>query len=284
MRISELKKQFTVSLSGSYPSEEIASFFTILSEYYLGLSRLQLAMDAEKEIAVEDVEKFEEVIKRLQDQEPIQYIIGETEFFGLPFKVNKHTLIPRPETEELVEWILSNSKFRTQNSELLDIGTGSGCIAISLAKKLPYAKVSAMDFSAEALKMAAMNAKRNEVVVDFIEKDVLALQSLPKQYDVIVSNPPYVRELEKEMMQKNVLEHEPDSALFVSDEEPLLFYRAIALLAKAALKPYGKLYFEINEYLGKQMFELLEQLGFVNVEVKKDIFGKDRMIKCNLDE
>lgn len=232
-------------------------------------------------------EKFQKAILRLKIHEPIQYIIGETEFYGLPFKVNKHTLIPRPETEELVEWIyseFSNQQSTINNQQFLDIGTGSGCIAISLAKYLPNSKVSALDISEEALKIARENAETNKVEVDFFQKDILAAETLPKKYDVIISNPPYVRELEKKQMQQNVLKHEPESALYVGNEDPLLFYRTISHLAKKHLNPEGKLFFEINEYLADELTALLEDEGFKNIQVKKDIFGKDRMIKCSLNE
>ncbi|MBK5214098.1 MAG: peptide chain release factor N(5)-glutamine methyltransferase [Flavobacteriaceae bacterium] len=285
MNISELKKKFKKQLSGLYPSEEIQSFFSILSEKYLKLSRIEIALNPEKIISEEAFEKFQRAVLRLKNHEPIQYIIGETEFFGLPFKVNKHTLIPRPETEELVEYIISEQKPITHNSQLitiLDIGTGSGCIAIALAKNLPNSKISAIDISGEALNIARQNAALNGVEVAFFHTDILKAQSLPKLYDLIVSNPPYVRELEKKQMQQNVLNHEPESALYVSDEDPLLFYRAISQLAKKHLKPNGKLFFEINEYLAVELTKHLKVEGFQNIEVKKDIFGKDRMIKCNL--
>lgn len=281
MKISDLKSIFKKTLSELYPSEEIQSFFNILSEKYLNLSRIEIALNPEKTISATEAEKFQKAILRLQNHEPIQYIIGETEFYGLPFKVNKHTLIPRPETEELVEWILS--EFPPSGARgLLDIGTGTGCIAISLAKNLPSAKISALDISEEALKIAEANAKLNKVEVNFFQTDILAAETLPKKYDVIVSNPPYVRELEKKQMQQNVLKYEPHSALYVKDEDPLLFYRAISRLAKNHLNPGGKLFFEINEYLAYEMTELLKAEGFKNIEIKKDIYGKDRMLKCKI--
>ncbi len=281
MKISDLKSNFKKSLSELYPSEEVQSFFNILSEKYLNLSRIEIALNPERTISATEAEKFQKAILRLQNHEPIQYIIGETEFYGLPFKVNKHTLIPRPETEELVEWILSG--FPPSGARgILDIGTGTGCIAISLAKNLPNAKISALDISEEALKIAEANAKLNKVEIDFFQTDILAAETLPKQYDVIVSNPPYVRELEKKQMQQNVLKYEPHSALYVKDEDPLLFYRAISRLAKNHLNPGGKLFFEINEYLAYEMTELLKAAGFKNIEIKKDIYGKDRMLKCKI--
>ena len=175
-----------------------------------------------------------------------------------------------------------NQQSTINNQQFLDIGTGSGCIAISLAKNLPNTKISALDISEEALKIAEANAKLNKVEVDFFQTDILAAETLPKQYDVIVSNPPYVRELEKKQMQQNVLKYEPHSALYVKDEDPLLFYRAISRLAKNHLNPNGKLFFEINEYLAYEMTELLKAEGFKNIEIKKDIYGKDRMLKCKI--
>ncbi|PHR14629.1 MAG: protein-(glutamine-N5) methyltransferase, release factor-specific [Aequorivita sp.] len=287
MTLKKLKTHFAESLKGLYPSEEILSFFNILSEEYLKLSRIEIALNPEKIVSETETEKFQKAILRLQNHEPLQYIMGETEFYGLTFKVNKHTLIPRSETEELVEWIykeFSNQQSTINNQQFLDIGTGSGCIAISLAKNLPNAKVSALDISEEALKIAQQNAEINKVEVDFIQLDILKTKTLPKKYDVIISNPPYVRELEKKQMQQNVLKYEPPSALYVSNEDPFLFYEKIASLAKYHLNQNGKLFFEINEYLAFELTTLLEGQGFKNMQVKKDIFGKDRMIKCNLNE
>lgn len=285
MNISDLKSNFIHALSGLYPSEEIESFFNILAQEYLNLSRIQIALDREQIVADQNVQKFNDVLTRLKLYEPIQYILGKTEFFGLQFKVNPSTLIPRPETEELVEFILgeiSQLEDKPETVELLDIGTGSGCIAISLAKNLENASISAMDISLEALEVAKENARTNQANVEFLECDILACNSLPKRYDIIVSNPPYVRELEKEWMEPNVLKHEPDLALFVKDADPLLFYRKIAALAQANLKPNGKLFFEINEYLGNDLVALLEKMEFQQIGIRKDIFGKDRMLKCSI--
>lgn len=285
LKISDLKSNFIKALSGLYPSEEIESFFNILSEKYLNLSRIDIALDRDQLVSEANVGKIEKVLARLKTFEPIQYILGETEFFGLPFKVTSKTLIPRPETEELVQWILDEVlyfKNKPELLEILDIGTGSGCIAISLAKHLPDANVSALDISEEALRIAKENAEANEVSISFFESDILACESLPEGYDFIVSNPPYVRELEKHFMEANVLAHEPEIALFVEDADPLLFYRKIADLAKVSLKPNGALFFEINEYLGEDMVSLLEDMGFKQIEIRKDIYGKDRMLKCKL--
>lgn len=189
------------------------------------MSRLDLALNPGRELSSSEINKFEDSISRLQNHEPIQYIIGETEFFGLKFRVNEHVLIPRPETEELVQWILDDIGENSAGSklEILDIGTGSGCIAISLAKHLPQSKISAIDISEKALKIARENAEINNVEINFMQADILQKELLEEKYDVIVSNPPYVRELEKQEMQRNVLEHEPEMALYVKDEDPLIF-------------------------------------------------------------
>lgn len=285
LNISDLKSNFIKELTGLYPSDEIESFFNILSEKYLNLSRIDIALNRNEVISKANIVKFDDILDRLKTFEPIQYIIGETEFFGLPFKVNSHTLIPRPETEELVQLILDEVlqwKYKPEVLEVLDIGTGSGCIAISLVNNLPKAEVSALDISREALMVAEINAKKNQVSLNLFECDILNSQSLPRNYDIIVSNPPYVRDLEKEFMEANVLSYEPELALFVEDTDPLLFYRKIAALAKVNLKPNGALFFEINEYLGKDMASLLKDMGFQHIEIKKDIYGKDRMLKCNI--
>ncbi len=288
MTIKELKNHFYHELSGVYPSEEVQSFFSILSESILNYTRLDTVTHASETISEENQKTFEDAIERLKDYEPIQYITGQTEFFGLPFQLNKYSLIPRPETEELVAWIIEDQKVAEAKKatkspfSILDVGTGSGCIAISLAKHLEHAKVSGIDISVEVLYLAQSNAALNDVEVTFIETDILITDALDQKYDVIVSNPPYVRELDKEMMQANVLRYEPSGALFVKDENPLLFYERIALLAIAHLKEDGTLYFEINEYLGDNLTALLEGMGFSEIELRKDIFGKDRMLRCKL--
>jgi release factor glutamine methyltransferase len=280
MTLTQLKSSFTNTLSGTYPPEEIQSFFNWLTESYLGYSRFEVSVKGEEAVSTATIAKFSEALQRLQNYEPIQYIIGETEFYGLPFKVTPATLIPRPETEELVAWIVSECRIQDSGFRILDIGTGSGCIAISVAKNMQDAQVSALDISAEALQVANQNALHNKVDITFFQSDILKTETLPQQYDIIVSNPPYVRILEKEMMQANVLEHEPETALFVSNKDPLLFYRAIAKLATTHLSDRGTLYFEINEYLGEELKQLLELEGFAEIELKKDIFGKHRMLKC----
>ncbi|MBA6155063.1 peptide chain release factor N(5)-glutamine methyltransferase [Tenacibaculum sp. S7007] len=280
MRLKNIRTFFNKELEGLYPQTEIDTFFFFLIEEYLGFQRIDLTMKPGFEITKEKKELFHEAIIRLKNEEPIQYILGYTEFYGLPFKVNTNTLIPRPETEELVEWILSEAD-KDSNVTILDIGTGTGCIPITLAEYLPEATVSAIDVSEEALKIANKNATLNNVSVDFIKKDILKTDEL-KEYDIIVSNPPYVRNLEKIEIKNNVLENEPHLALFVEDDNPLIFYNKIADLAKKSLTKKGLLFFEINQYLGKETVDMLKEKGFKNIELRKDLFGNDRMIKASL--
>ena len=276
------KSTFLQELSSLYDEKEIESFFYIVLECFHNKKRIDLALNPEMEMDAMQLLRWESVLSELKKEKPIQYIVGATEFYGLPFLVNGNTLIPRPETEELVEWILESTKYEIQSTRfrILDIGTGSGCIAISLAKNLPNAQVSAIDVSEKAFATANRNAEINEVNVDFILKNILETEDLNEQFDIIVSNPPYVRNLEKAEIKPNVLEFEPHLALFVDDNDALLFYRKIAQLAMKNLSENGQLYFEINQYLGKETVKLLEILGFKNIILKKDIYGNDRMIRC----
>jgi len=280
LKLSQLKINFTTVLQGVYDKEEVHCFFYILCDFFLQYSRFEVSMALDTIVSAKNITVFEKALLRLKKQEPIQYILGTTEFYGLTFKVNKHTLIPRPETEELVDWVLSNLHDQDSMLDILDIGTGSGCIAISLAKNIPTAIVSGLDVSEKALEIAKENAVKNQVLVSFCQKDILRTTSLEKKYDVIVSNPPYVRQLEKKAMNPNVLDYEPGVALFVPNEDPLLFYRKIAQLAMVSLQTRGWLYFEINEYLSKEMDVLLKEIGFANIEIKKDFREVPRMIKC----
>ena len=291
MLLKTYKTTFLQELSTLYDAQEIESFFYLILECFHNKKRIDLALDPNMEMDAMQLLRWESVLSELKKEKPIQYILGETEFYGLPFLVNENTLIPRPETEELVEWIIKSTKYEIQSTKLriLDIGTGSGCIAISLAKNFPNAEVSAIDVSEKALATAKKNAEINKVEVDFINVDILKINDLvelptsnfqlPTQFDIIVSNPPYVRNLEKAEIKSNVLEYEPHLALFVEDTDALLFYRKIAQLAQQNLSENGKLFFEINQYLGKETVELLEDLGFKNIELKKDIYGNDRMIR-----
>jgi release factor glutamine methyltransferase len=281
MKITLLHTLFHSELDAIYPKTEIDAFFNILTEFKLGLTRVDRALQPAFEVINENLEFFEKSIQQLKEEYPVQYITGKTEFYGLPFEVNKNVLIPRPETEELVQWILDDFQDK-KNLSILDIGTGSGCIAISLSKFSKDSTVSAIDFSETALETAKENAKLNDVKINFIKKDILNTSDLNEQYDIIVSNPPYVRNLEKQEIKKNVLENEPHSALFVEDDDALIFYSKISSLAKKHLKKDGKLYFEINQYLGKETLEMLVEQGFSKNELQKDIFGNDRMTKSSL--
>lgn len=280
MRLTEYRTVFIQELSAIYDEQEIDSFFYIILEDFHHMKRVDLALNPDFELSPEFLKQWENVVAQLKEQRPIQYILGETEFYGLPFYVNEHTLIPRPETEELVDWIIKASKVASQKSQvkILDIGTGTGCIAISLAKNLSNAKVYAMDVSEKALEVAQKNAKRNEVTVEFLHQSILETEDLGQTFNIIVSNPPYVRHLEKEEIRKNVLDFEPHLALFVEDEDALLFYRKITELAVKNLNDNGQLYFEINQYLGNEMVQLLQQHNFQQIELRKDIYGNDRMI------
>lgn len=294
MKLKNLKNHFFSELQNIQEDSEIESFFFILTEYLHNLKRIDVSLNPDFEVSEMDLEKWNVIISELKTEKPIQYITGEAWFYGYRFEVNENTLIPRPETEELVEWIVESTKLEAGSWKLniLDIGTGSGCIPISLKKEIPNAIVSAIDVSEKALEMARKNAIDNEVEVNFMLQNILEIDDLksiptsnfqlPASFDVIVSNPPYVRNLEKQEIKKNVLAYEPHLALFVEDTNALLFYRKIAELALTSLVPNGKLFFEINQYLGKETVELLENLGFKNIELRKDFVGNNRMICCGL--
>ena len=285
MKLKEIQAIYHKELDAIYGLDEVNSIFYLLIEAYYDFSRIQLALDPNFEITKQELEPLFDALKKLMQEEPIQYILGQTSFFGLPFKVNKHTLIPRPETEELVQWIIDviASNHAKRPLSILDIGTGSGCIAIALAKHLPQAKITALDVSFDALKIAKQNAALNNVNIQCIQTNILEVAhkvlNENTKFDIIVSNPPYVRELEKQQMKPNVLNNEPHLALFVKDENPLLFYNAITQFAVNNLSQNGMLFFEINEYLGKEMIQQLVENKFADIVLKQDIFKKDRMIK-----
>ncbi|MBF7090031.1 peptide chain release factor N(5)-glutamine methyltransferase [Flavobacterium sp. ALJ2] len=282
MKIKQYRTQFIQELSGIYDVLEAESFFYLILEEKRNLKQIDLALNPGLSFSDEEIEDWSILEAELKKEIPIQYLLGKTNFYGLDFEVNSNVLIPRPETEELVEWIIKgNSKIgKSQNLKILDIGTGSGCVAISLAKNLPKAQVFAIDVSEGALDTAKRNAISNEVSVTFLHQNILETEDLMQEFDVIVSNPPYVRNLEKEEIKKNVLDNEPHLALFVADNDALIFYKKIAELAQKNLVKNGSLYFEINQYLGKETVELLENLGFKNIELRKDIYDNDRMIFC----
>lgn len=281
--ITQFKNEFVQELLPFYDQMECESFFYIILEKNHNLKRLDLALSPALTFSQKESHEWHAIIKDLKVEIPIQYILGSTSFYGLDFIVNASVLIPRPETEELVDWILSDEKNNNHNSKsFLDIGTGSGCIAIALAKNLPNAKVTALDISKNALEIARKNAHHNTVNVNFLCENILQLNELPQKFDVIVSNPPYVRELEKHEIKNNVLHNEPHLALFVADDDALIFYRKIAILARNYLEPNGNLFFEINQYLGTETCQLLKDLDFTSIELRKDIYGNNRMIRASL--
>ena len=284
MKLKAVQQQFFDVLEGSYDKDEIRSFFFMLTETYYNIKRIDLAMDPN--LSLTHASPMVNALSKLKLHVPIQYILGTAAFFGLNFKVDSNVLIPRPETEELVSWILNNWGFN-EAPYILDIGTGSGCIAITLAKHMPKAKVFAMDKSTSALTVAKANAALNHVDVMFFLDDILTpnhenpIWSL-QQFDIIVSNPPYVRKLEKALMHPNVVNHEPHMALFVENDNALEFYEAIAKFGQQKLKPKGQLFFEINEYFGNETIHVLEAYNYTDIQLQKDSFGKDRMIKSIL--
>ena len=272
-KVSNILSYFREELSAVADEREITSWYYIYMQYLLVYNRSDCIINSNQVLNKSQLSKIKQIVAELKTHKPIQYILGKTEFYGLKIKVNEHTLIPRPETEQLVDWILKENFVAA-----LDIGTGSGCIPIALAKNTD-AKVLAIDVCEDALLIAEENAKNNEVEIDFIHQDILQTNSLQK-VDLIVSNPPYVLESEKEKMQENVLDYEPELALFVEDKNPLIFYKKIASLAINFLNENGKLFFEINAKFGKETIEMLADIGFVNIELKKDMNDKDRMIKA----
>jgi release factor glutamine methyltransferase len=266
-------------LAGLYPDTEIEGFKRIIFDFVCGWGFTEQVLKKHEKVSPTDFEKIKSIVLRLKDYEPIQYIIGETEFYGLKLKVTPAVLIPRPETEELVDWVV-HSKL-PEKCAILDVGTGSGCIALAIKSKLKDANVSGIDISGEALEIARKNATENGLEVNFFSADIFDFSTVKnRKYDIIVSNPPYIRESEKVQMHSNVLNYEPEIALFVPDTNPLRFYIAITGFAKNNLRDNGRLFFEINENLGDEMTELMTNYGFNHIEVRKDINGKNRMLSC----
>ena len=272
-KVSNIIPYFRKELSAIFNDREVLNWAYLSIEYLLGYNRSECIIHSEKSIDIRVSDKLKNIIADLKTNKPFQYILGETYFYGLKIILNMHTLIPRPETEELVEWVLKENF-----NSALDIGTGSGCIAIALAK-YSNADVSAIDISEQALKVAKENEILNSVQVNWSQQDILEVKSLAK-VDLFVSNPPYVLNSEKERMQKNILEYEPHLALFVPDNDPLIFYKKIADIATESLTAGGKLFFEINEYFANELIAILTQIGFVDIQLKKDINDRDRMIKA----
>jgi len=286
--VRDCRKYYAGELEKIYGSDEANALIMILLEHYFNIDRVKIAMDPELRLSESEMLTLHFAVKELLKNKPVQYIIGETEFCGMRFLVDENVLIPRPETEEMVNMIVSRRDkacFVRTGCDVLDIGTGSGCIAISLAKLLKDSAVTAVDVSEKALEVAKKNAETNEVNVTFIKDDILNPQNrdlLNGQFDIIVSNPPYVCESEKSEMHANVLDYEPSTALFVSDNDPLVFYRKILEFAQKALKPNGEVWFEINEKYGNEMLELCHKMGFKHSEIIKDFRDRDRILKARL--
>ena len=277
MDLRELKAHFDYNLS-YLDLNERNTFFNWLCEFELKIKPHQIVINLEKDIASSSIDYFEKAIIRLKNNEPIQYVLGFTNFYGLQINVNRSVLIPRPETEELVEWALENFN-ENQKLNILDLGTGSGCISIALSKHLPNSKVFALDIDSAALKLANLNAKINDVKVSFFQADMLDLPKQEQKFDLIVSNPPYVLENEKFKIADNVLNFEPPIALFVKDKSPLVFYYAIKKILLSNLKSGGMCFLEINEAFGKEVVSIYSENGLMSVSLKKDNYGKNRMIK-----
>ncbi len=291
--IREALLSFDEPLKLIYDEYEINSIKYLYISEITQLSKVQLKAFPEFELTDEQSKKISDTIQQLKTGKPLQYILGHTEFYGLPFNVNPSVLIPRPETEELVEWVIETAKERNQVENILDIGTGSGCIPVTIKKNMPTARVSAIDISEQALITAQCNAKLNNVDIVFIRMDILnelkseilipdANHTMLTKYSIIISNPPYVTENEKTGMHINVLNNEPHLALFVPNNDPLKFYRAIADLALDRLEENGLLFFEINENLSKQTVDILVDKGFKNIVLHKDMRNKDRMIRAEI--
>ena len=264
-------------LSSCYTTGEVSALTRIIATELLGIPQMTFFLKDDVTLTAEQQTLLGNAIERLKKQEPIQYILGYCDFCSLRFKVTPATLIPRPETSELVEWVANEA---TGNEGILDIGTGSGCIAVSLAHRVPQSKVTAWDISHDALAVAAENSKASGCNVTFEHVDILAYQPTGEQFDIIVSNPPYIKENEKEAMHANVLDWEPHTALFVPDSDPLLFYRTIAKKGLQALRPGGRLYFEINRAHSNETMEMLAALGYTGIELRKDFAENDRMIRA----
>lgn len=278
MKLSELEEYYQLELGQIYEEDETTALFSLAAEHVLQMTQIKLRMSRDNDLSHIHLQKMLSILNDLKMYKPIQHILGEAHFYGSVYKVNENVLIPRPETEELVDWIIADHSTR-KDLNILDIGTGSGCIPISLKRFLPTAKVSSIDISEKALTVAIENAQALHTTVNFIQADILNYSSEDK-LDIMVSNPPYIRDLEKEQMHQNVLSHEPHLALFVSNENPLVFYKAIADLAIKTLNPGGYLYLEINEYLGEETIDMLQGKGYSNIALRKDMQGKDRMIKA----
>lgn len=283
-KVKDIARYFREELKGNYEDNELETIIRYCFEEFLNVGYFDIHRHENDTVTESELLKFNFAVKDLKHQKPLQYIFGKADFYGLKFLVNEYVLIPRPETEELVDLIIKDLKNSLVALDIIDIGTGSGCIPISLKKHLPTTRISAVDISAKALEIAKQNSEINKVEVRFIEDDILSPSEklLEKKFDVIVSNPPYIKVSEKNTMEANVLNFEPHLALFVTDEDALLFYRKIADFALKTLRPDGKIYFEINSSLGTETKQLLESKGFKDIELIKDMSNKNRILRGTL--
>lgn len=281
MSLQELKQECKAALSNQYESIELNSLMAILFEHITGWDQLKQVLNKETELSQEKIKEFHEALNLLREGMPIQYIIGKAWFMGNEFIVNENVLIPRPETEELVEWIIEYATIINKPLQILDIGTGSGCIPIALKLALPHCMLAGLDISEKALLTAKQNADTLKTKISWIQEDILNTTYLLNQFDVIVSNPPYIPFKENINMQAQVKNFEPNIALFVKDEDPLVFYRTIARLGKQYLQPNGQLFFEIHYDQGKALLSLFDEMGY-HAELRQDMFGKDRMLRASL--
>ena len=278
--MKQLIERISIALGERYEKQELTSITRTVCCDLLGISATTYYIKEEVTLTEEQKYLLDDILKRLQQGEPLQYIEGRTPFCGMEFKVRPAVLIPRPETAELIDWVVSEHSH--EPLRLIDLGTGSGCIAIALSRKLPQATVDACDISPEALAVAGENNRANGERVSFFRHDILDLSTpLPHSYNIIVSNPPYIMQSEQTDMERTVTEWEPHTALFVPDDDALRFYRAIAEIGRTeALQPGGSIYVEINQRLGAETVELFEAYGYREVTLRRDIYGNDRMVKA----
>lgn len=277
--LKDVQAQFKLDLIERFENQEIEIFADYVFEEFCNLNRIDRIVKTDYRLSESEIVKISQAVKKINSFMPIQYVVSKAYFYGLSYFVNQTVLIPRPETEELVSWVNESVRVK-EHGDILDIGTGSGCISVSIAKMNNKCRVSAIDISKESLSIAERNADYNHVNIRFIEGDALDSKSLPdEKFDLIVSNPPYVRQSEKYFMKSNVLDYEPSIALFVTDENPLIYYKSISEFAVEHLIAGGELFFEINEAFANELVGLLNSLGFIDVKIKFDFRGKPRFIK-----
>lgn len=281
MSLQELKQVFKEALASEYESIELNSLMSMLFEHITGWDQIKQVLNKDLPLSKEIIDKTNEALLSLKEGKPIQYIIGKAWFMGNEYKVDESVLIPRPETEELVDWIIEYATIIDKPLQILDVGTGSGCIPISLKLALPNCMLAGLDISETALQTAKHNAAKLNADISWMQEDILNTTYLPNQFDIIVSNPPYIPFKENVNMQVQVKYFEPPIALFVKDADPLIFYRTIARLGKQYLKPNGQLFFEMHYDQGKALLTLFEEMGF-HAELRQDMFGKDRMLRASI--